>query len=109
MALWLVAVAALPVIAVLLSAERLFLLAGQDAAVADRAGAFLSVLAWGVVPAAAHRATKCPSPRGGGKGRGLGRDEGVTRERCAGAQAEGSPSPVGCCLRRESRRSANCF
>lgn len=53
MALWLVLVAALPVIAVLLSGERLFLLAGQDPAVARRAGAFLDILALGVIPAAA--------------------------------------------------------
>lgn len=53
MALWLVAVASLPVIGVLLSAESLFLIAGQDPAVAARAGAFLDILAWGVVPAVA--------------------------------------------------------
>lgn len=53
MALWLVAVAGLPVIAVLLSAERLFLLAGQEAAVAARAGDFLDLLAIAVIPAAA--------------------------------------------------------
>ena len=52
MALWLVVLAALPVIAVLLSAEPLFRLAGQDPAVAARAGAFLTILSFGVIPAA---------------------------------------------------------
>jgi len=53
MALWLVAVAGLPVVAVLLSAERLFLLAGQEPAVAARAGDFLDLLCLAVIPAAA--------------------------------------------------------
>ena len=53
MALWLVVLAALPVIGVLLSAERLFLLAGQQPVVAARAGDFLDLLALAVIPAAA--------------------------------------------------------
>ncbi|SFP73750.1 MATE family efflux transporter [Sphingomonas rubra] len=53
MALWLVVFAAMPVIAVLLAGERLFLLAGQDARVAARAGDFLDLLGIAVIPAAA--------------------------------------------------------
>lgn len=53
MAMWLVVLGALPVVAILLSAERLFLLAGQDPVVAGRAGSFLTILATGVAPAAA--------------------------------------------------------
>ncbi|MFS0772118.1 MATE family efflux transporter [Sphingomonas sp. 1P08PE] len=51
--LWLVVLAAVPVVALLLHGEALLLLFGQDAAVAARAGAFLAILALAVVPAAA--------------------------------------------------------
>ena len=53
MALWLVALAGLPVIAILLSGGALFRLAGQDPAVAARAGDFLRIMALAVIPAAA--------------------------------------------------------
>ena len=53
MALWLVALAGLPVIAILLSGGALFRLAGQDPAVAARAGDFLRIMAFAVIPAAA--------------------------------------------------------
>lgn len=53
MALWVAAVAAIPVIAILLSGERLLLLAGQDPEVARRAGGFLHIIVLALVPGAA--------------------------------------------------------
>ena len=53
MALWVAAVAAVPVVAILLSGEHLLLIAGQDPEVARRAGGFLHIVVWALVPGAA--------------------------------------------------------
>lgn len=52
-AMWLLAFASIPVVLMLAHGETLLRFAGQDAAVARRAGAFLDILAFAVLPAAA--------------------------------------------------------
>lgn len=53
MALWLAVIASVLLMAVLAQGERLLLIAGQDAVVAGRAGAFLDIVLWGLIPGAA--------------------------------------------------------
>lgn len=48
MAMWTGLLCAIPVMLLLSQGEKLFLLAGQDPIVAERAGGFLSVLLWGM-------------------------------------------------------------
>jgi putative MATE family efflux protein len=50
MALWLGALAAVPFMLLLMAGERVFLAVGQDAQVAARAGDFLRILAWALIP-----------------------------------------------------------
>jgi MATE family multidrug resistance protein len=53
MAMWVAAAAAVPVILILAHGETLLLLAGQDAEVARRAGGFLDILLFAIVPGTA--------------------------------------------------------
>ncbi len=53
MALWVAATGAIPVMLILAHGETLLLLAGQDAVVARRAGAFLDIILWAVLPGVA--------------------------------------------------------
>ncbi|KQS02910.1 MATE family efflux transporter [Sphingomonas sp. Leaf357] len=58
MAMWLAVLATLPFVALLSQGERLMLLAGQDPVVAARAGTFLHILLFAMIPAVASAAMR---------------------------------------------------